>query len=204
MADQSPVSVTLKAGEGFAAPMVTVRADSFAELGYLLADFDQQRVEEILAAAGLLVAGYGFQPQESKPAAKPASEGQKKYLRDLLEERGLEETIDVDALSFDEASAKIEELKKQPRGGNNSHGGRPQGQRGGGSRGFQNRGGGGGRGNGGGATQKQIEWLQDLVKEKDTSGIQLPDDPRSLSREDASALIDALKAAPRNGNSPWG
>lgn len=204
MADeQHSISVTFKAGEGYAAPMVTVRGDSAEEVNYNLGQIIEQDVlDAVVEVAGVLVAKYGLTPVEKKPTAKPATDGQLKYLNDLRSERGLDP---VTSISAEEASSEIERLKSEPKAkGAPSGGGYGRGG------GFKGKGGGfKGKGSGGGAraaSPKQLELIEKLANEKE--GVDLTDydeDEIKGSAAKASELIDYLIALPdKKSGKAWG
>lgn len=69
MAEQ-PYQVTLKAGEGFAAPWLIINADNGQQLDERLDAVIEHRVlEKISEAAGVFATSYGLSPSTQAPAA---------------------------------------------------------------------------------------------------------------------------------------
>lgn len=197
MADEYPISVTFKAGEGYAAPMVTVRGNDPGEVNLALEQIlDAGTLDAVVETAGVLVAAYGLTPPENKPAGKPASAGQLNYLNDLRKERGLDPVTSIGA---DEASEEIERLKAEPKKSSGGGGGRSWGNNGG------RRSGGGGGGGKRQASQKQIDLIEKLCDEK---GVSLSDydlDEVASSAAKASEVIDELMSKPeKKSGRAWG
>jgi hypothetical protein len=199
---EAPVSLTFKAGEGWAAPMLTLRELTGSDLADTLVEVREhpELLDLIVEVAGLFTVKYGLQPESAKPApapsrssGKPATAGQLSYLNDLRTERGLEP---VSGVSAEEASAEIDKLKSEPK---STHGGRSQG--GGGSRGFQGRGKGGG---GNTASVAQVGKIKELLEEREVADEDIPDDIDGLSKKDASEFIDFLIASPEKRKKAWG
>lgn len=72
------------------------------------------------AASALIdrLTGCPMRPADQAPrryAPRPATPGQRDYVRDLLAERSHAEPVDIGALTFDQASALIDALRRAPR-----------------------------------------------------------------------------------------
>lgn len=213
MAEQ-PLQVTFKAGDDYAAPWLIVNAGDVEDLmATLLALEDADTLETIAALNGVFVAARGLggttvektstpaRPAAGPKPAKAPTANQLKFLHQLQDERGLDNTTPASA---EECSALIDELKETPAQE------KKQQSRG---RGFQGRGGGGQRGKSGGGkgpSEKQIALVNRLINEKDTSGLpEIPDDDglRGMTGQEVSNIIEALinaPDAPAGDDNPWG
>ncbi len=78
MADEiqgsAPYTATLKAGAGFEAPWLVVRADSAGELVDNLLELDDEILDALVEAAGKLTAKYGFAPKKDRPERRSSGD----------------------------------------------------------------------------------------------------------------------------------